>query len=106
MHKFLPFIATSILLLTACSTSQENGHLGEQHVDTTAAQNDKTNITHNHLSGDLQEFTTAAHILPNFLHDKPEDLRLVYQIAGQATDILHGCLVIVVVAMLQVMKVI
>ena len=39
-------------------------------------------------NGDLQEVTASAMTLPSFLDDKPEDMRLVYQVAGTATDIL------------------
>ena len=40
-------------------------------------------------NGDLQEVTASADILPSFLDDKPEDMRLVYQVAGTATDIIE-----------------
>ena len=39
-------------------------------------------------NGDLQEVTASASILPAFLDDKSEDMRLVYQMAGTATDII------------------
>ncbi len=40
-------------------------------------------------NGDLQEVTASAAILPSFLDDKSEDMRLVYQVAGTATDIIE-----------------
>lgn len=83
MKKFLPILTTSFLLLTACSsneaTSTKKESVAEEHNET----------THNHLSGDLQETTASKDILPSFLDGKSEDLRLVYQVAGQATDILE-----------------
>lgn len=39
-------------------------------------------------NGDLQEVTASAAELPAFLDDKPAEMRLVYQVAGTATDIL------------------
>lgn len=39
-------------------------------------------------NGDLQEVTASAAELPAFLDDKSEEMRLVYQVAGTATDIL------------------
>lgn len=40
-------------------------------------------------NGDLQEVTASADILPSFLDDRPEGMRLVYQVAGTATDIIE-----------------
>lgn len=39
-------------------------------------------------NGDLQEVTASATELPAFMDDKPEDMRLIYQVAGSATEIL------------------
>ncbi|MFS0577383.1 PCYCGC motif-containing (lipo)protein [Sporosarcina sp. 179-K 3D1 HS] len=69
-----------MLLLGACGsksgTSQEAQELahGEQH---------------QLPNGDLQEVTASADVLPAFLDDKPEDMRLVYQLAGKSADILE-----------------
>lgn len=83
MKKFLPILATSLLLLNACSTANEKESTNQK-----VSQNDSNHITHNHLSGDLQEQTASAKILPGFLDNQSKDIRLVYQVAGQATDIL------------------
>ncbi|WP_213421143.1 PCYCGC motif-containing (lipo)protein [Bhargavaea massiliensis] len=40
-------------------------------------------------NGDLQEVTASAEELPSFLDDKPEDMQLVYKVAGSATEILE-----------------
>lgn len=40
-------------------------------------------------NGDLQETTASAAMLPSFLDDKPEDMRMIYQAAGSASDILE-----------------
>lgn len=42
------------------------------------------------VSGDLQETTASASALPKFLDGQPEQVRLVYQAAGQATELLSG----------------
>jgi len=66
------FIA--LFVLSACGKTEQGLKVGEQeHV-------------HN---GDLQEVTASADILPTFLDDKPEDMRLVYEVAGSATDIIE-----------------
>ncbi|MBE1552979.1 PCYCGC motif-containing (lipo)protein [Sporosarcina limicola] len=39
-------------------------------------------------NGDLQEVTASVDKLPVFLDDKPENMRLVYQVAGTAADII------------------
>jgi hypothetical protein len=42
-----------------------------------------------HAHGDLQEKTASADVLPSFLNSQREEIRLVYQLAGKATDILQ-----------------
>lgn len=80
LKKTAMFLMLSLLLiLGACGgqakpseKEQELAH-GEQH----------------HLpNGDLQEVTASADVLPAFLDEKPEDMRLVYQLAGKSEDIL------------------
>lgn len=39
-------------------------------------------------NGDLQEVTASATELPAFMDNKSEEMRLIYQVAGSATDIL------------------
>jgi len=39
-------------------------------------------------NGDLQEVMASAAELPAFMDDKSEEMRLIYQVAGSATDIL------------------
>ncbi|MFP3916168.1 PCYCGC motif-containing (lipo)protein [Lysinibacillus telephonicus] len=87
MKKILPLFAALVLILSACSSSSENTHSKEEHLDAEEGMESST-ISHNHLSGDLQELTASAHELPEFLDSQPEDIRLVYEVAGQATDIL------------------
>lgn len=80
MKKRLMLILFAMtLVLAACGqnaeTDHETGHLE-------AGQ-------HKQLpNGDLQEVTASAAELPAFLDDKSEEMRLVYQVAGTATDIL------------------
>lgn len=67
-------VLASLLLLTACGKGAQGLKVGEQE----------------HLpNGDLREVTASADTLPSFLDDKPEDMRLVYEVAGRATDILE-----------------
>jgi hypothetical protein len=81
MKKKLTFILlTAVLVLSACSDKaqpsekeHDMAHGEQQHVP----------------NGDLQEVTASAAILPSFLDDKSEDMRLVYQMAGTATDIIE-----------------
>lgn len=88
MKKLFPIFTICFVILAACSNSANTKH--ENHSDEQVAQeNDNTTTTHNHLSGDLQEVTASAGILPSFLEGKSEDIRVVYQAAGQAPDILQ-----------------
>lgn len=73
--RFLYILFTALFVLSACGDSSERGvAVGEQE---------------ELPNGDVQEVTASADILPSFLDDKPEDMRLVYQVAGTATDIIE-----------------
>lgn len=87
MKKILPLFAALVLILSACSSASENAKSKEDHLSEKEDKESST-ISHNHLSGDLQELTASATELPKFLDSQPEDIRLVYEVAGQATDIL------------------
>ncbi|WP_252504606.1 PCYCGC domain-containing protein [Sporosarcina sp. Marseille-Q4943] len=68
-----------VLVLSACGDKAQQ-HTEKEHLE----------VGHErHLpNGDLQEVTESAAVLPKFLDDKPEDMRLVYQMAASAEDIL------------------
>lgn len=88
MNKLLlPILAIIILLLTACGTKEEEQGSKQQVED--QETNELNNVSHNHLSGDLQELTASAKELPKFLDSQSEEIRLVYEAAGQATDLLQ-----------------
>jgi hypothetical protein len=57
-------------VVSACGSNKEQAHQGHS------------------MNGDLQEKTTSASVLPTFLKSQPEQIRLVYEAAGKATDIL------------------
>lgn len=73
--KSLFVLIITVLILSACSSNKEVPHSEEPH--------------ESHSTGDLQEKTASADVLPTFLDGQPEQLRIVYQIAGQATDLLQ-----------------
>ncbi len=80
MKKRLMFMMfAALLVLSACGQKAHTDH--EEHDLAHGEQKQLPN-------GDLQEMTASANVLPSFLDDKPEDMRLVYQVAGTATDIL------------------
>lgn len=78
MKKSFVWLIGLALLLAACNAQQ--------------AELDNQQVVPNHQqqlpNGDLQEVTASADELPSFLDDKSEQLRLVYQMAGKAIDIL------------------
>lgn len=84
LKKLLSIFALSLLVLSACGEDK-------QAVEKTqnAAQKEASHEEHGHASGDIQEKTASADVLPSFLDNKSEDIRLVYQIAGQSTEILE-----------------
>ncbi|WP_159881209.1 PCYCGC motif-containing (lipo)protein [Paenibacillus puerhi] len=77
LKRMKPLLALVLLasIATACAPKPEaaTSHAGhEQHQG----------------SGDIQETTASATVLPKFLDKQSEEIRLVYQAAGQATEIL------------------
>lgn len=80
MKKILfPLLLTILLILTGCSSKVEEEPVSE----------DKNNISHNHLTGDLQEWTSSSEELPKFLDTQTEQMRQVYALAGSATEVLR-----------------
>jgi len=66
------------VVVSSCGSKPEqvqtpSGHQGHEHT----------------AVGDIQEKTASADILPSFLDNQQEEIRLVYQAAGKATDILQ-----------------
>jgi hypothetical protein len=84
LKKLLSIFALSLLVLSACG---EDKQVVEK--DQNEAQKEASHEKHGHASGDIQEETASADVLPSFLDNKSEDIRLVYQIAGQSTEILE-----------------
>lgn len=75
----LSMIAIFALVLSACGSKAADG----DHEKELAAGEQKQLP-----NGDLQEVTESAAVLPKFLDDKSEDMRLVYQVAATASDVL------------------
>ena len=84
LKKLTVLLATSILFLSACGADQNTADQSKEH-----GQQSASHEGGEHASGDLQETTAGADILPSFLDQQNENIRLVYQIAGQTTDILE-----------------
>lgn len=75
--KYLYTLLATVFLLGACSSNEE------------PATKEHDEEEHTLVSGDIQETTTGVDVLPSFLDNQPENIRLTYQVAGQATDILQ-----------------
>lgn len=88
MKKLLPLFAVTVLVLSACGNAAKDELNEEDHLAAEHTKGDTT-TTHNHVSGDLQEVTASSKVLPKFLDTQSEDIRLVYEVAGQATEILE-----------------
>ncbi|PID14650.1 hypothetical protein CSV63_11180 [Sporosarcina sp. P34] len=85
--KLLAGLAALTLALAACGNgaTEKPAEVNPQDSQAEAGHDHA-----NHLpNGDLQEVTASADILPSFLDDKPEDMRKVYQVAANATEILE-----------------
>ncbi|HWI49787.1 MAG TPA: PCYCGC motif-containing (lipo)protein [Rummeliibacillus sp.] len=91
--KWLSVLLAGTMLLAACGNntdekSKEN-HTDLNHAQTTeTAHTDHTKHQSTLVNGDIQEETASRDELPSFLDDKSDDLKLVYQAAGKATDVL------------------
>lgn len=77
MKKMIFTILCSLLVLSACGQKQtKENH--EEHEDHIA-----------HLeNGDIQETTDSAEVLPTFLEGQSDDMKLVYEAAAKANDVL------------------
>jgi len=84
LKKLISIFTLLLLVLSACGT--EKKVMEEKPNDT---QTEASHDGHAHVSGDIQEETASADVLPSFLDSQTENIRLVYQIAGQSTDILE-----------------
>lgn len=94
MKKHLIYLAAAFgLFLAACSDDSANGPAHEVEERTaqeqTVPQRDAKEGQTVLPNGDLQEVTAKANVLPSFLKDKPDDMQLIYQAAGSATEILR-----------------
>ncbi|MFC0211658.1 PCYCGC motif-containing (lipo)protein [Paenibacillus chartarius] len=70
-------LLTLTLALTAC---------GSKQASSPAAGHPETQ---DHAHHDIQETTSSVDILPSFLKSQNEDIRLVYQVAGKAADLIQ-----------------
>ncbi|MZQ85489.1 hypothetical protein GQF01_25555 [Paenibacillus sp. 5J-6] len=73
--KKMMIVLSMATVLTACGSQKvisDDDHSGHQE----------------HASGDVQEKTASAKVLPTFLNGQAEQIRLVYEASGQATEIL------------------
>lgn len=84
MKKLTYLFAASLLFLSACGAENNTAEQPEE-----PTQLETSHEGHEHASGDIQEETAGADVLPSFLDNQNENIRLVYQIAGQTTDILE-----------------
>ncbi|GEL05761.1 PCYCGC domain-containing protein [Rummeliibacillus sp. G93] len=91
--KWLSCLLAGTMLLAACGNSADKTAKENQDSEK-ATQSEKTEHTahqggqHELPNGDLQEETASSDILPSFLDKQSEDLKLVYQAAGKATEVL------------------
>ncbi|MEI4772016.1 PCYCGC motif-containing (lipo)protein [Psychrobacillus sp. FJAT-51614] len=77
MKKILFILLSSLIVLSACGQKEsEENH--EEHAE---------HIAHSE-NGDIQETTASTDVLPTFLDKQSDDMKLVYQAAAKANDIL------------------
>lgn len=89
MKKLFPLFASMILILSACGNAAKDEHTEAEHEAEHTSGEHAEHDAQTHTTGDIQETTASADILPSFLDNQHEDIRLVYEVAGKATDILQ-----------------
>lgn len=82
----ISFLLTLVIVITACSSP--NGTTNQAHNNGNGHEEHAEVAGQDHASGDIQEETASAAILPSFLDGQNEDIRLVYQAAGLSTEII------------------
>lgn len=75
MKKILFILLSSILMLSSCSHKESK-------------ENHEGHIAHL-ANGDIQETTSSADALPAFLDSQSEDMKLIYEAAAKANDVLQ-----------------
>ncbi len=73
--KKMMIMLSMVAVLTACGSPKEASH--ENH-----------SVHQEHSNGDIQEKTESVNVLPSFLKGQAEQIRLVYEASGKATEIL------------------
>ncbi|MFD1708199.1 PCYCGC motif-containing (lipo)protein [Siminovitchia sediminis] len=76
MKKLLVILVTVQMILAACS-SNEHKHAEEQLGEEAV------------IHGAIREETTGLQEWPSFLHDKPEDMKIIYQAAALNAELLE-----------------
>lgn len=84
MKKLTSILAVSLLILSACGAEKNKDEQSEE-----PEKQEASHDGHDHAVGDIQEETASAEVLPSFLDSQDENIRLIYQIAGQSTEILE-----------------
>jgi len=74
MKKLIFILVSALLVLSACGkeATKENHEGHTEHIE----------------NGDIQETTVSADVLPAFLDNQSEDMKLVYQVSAKAQDVL------------------
>ena len=89
MKKLFPLFASMMLILAACGNAAKDEHTEAEHEAEHTSGEHAGHDAQTHTAGDIQETIASADILPSFLDNQHEDIRLVYEVAGKATDILQ-----------------
>ncbi|PLR77249.1 hypothetical protein CU633_11945 [Bacillus sp. V3-13] len=79
---YLIFLATVLILLAGCSSTAVEE-------DNAKSSNDKDPHAYQAENGDLRELTSSAEELPVFVHDKHEQVQMIYGEAAKHQELLE-----------------
>src|SRR3954469_6397853 len=78
--KLIVISIISFLLLSACSgQDHSSNHADEQHSDHPPD-----------VTSDIREETQSVNVIPDFLNEKPEEMKLIYTAAASHKDLLEN----------------
>lgn len=92
-HSYIIVVCLLLVLVTACSINgavSENTNKEEKHVEHGDDKNEQQEVQADHVHNDIREETSSIDVLPNFMSNKPKDMKLIYKAAAKNKELLEN----------------